>query len=103
MTTLNSKCRNRRRHPSLYNAERFFVCRKCYITYVTWALVICLICPHSASGSCVHIRQITPAYVTYITYGGKLWRWETLANLANDSQFAKFIPAKFYPIKESLT
>ena len=24
-------------------------------------------CPHSPSGLCVHIRQITPAHVTYIT------------------------------------
>ena len=28
------------------------------------------------------------------------WRWETLANLANDRGFAKFIPIKFYPVKE---
>ena len=27
---------------------------------------------------------------------------ETLVNLVNDSQFAKFISAKFYPVKESL-
>ena len=39
----------------------------------------------------------------YVPYGGKLWRWETLANLANDRGFAKFIPAKFYPVKVSLT
>ena len=38
-----------------------------------------------------------------LPYGGKLWRWETLANLANDRGFAKFIPTKFYPVKESLT
>ena len=37
-----------------------------------------------------------------ITNGGKLWWWEMLVNLANDRGFAKFIPAKFYPIKESL-
>ena len=29
-----------------------------------------------------------------ILYGGKLWRWEMLANLANDRGFAKFIPAQ---------
>ena len=34
-----------------------------------------------------------------LPYGGKLWRWEMLANLANDRGFAKFIPAKFYPVK----
>ena len=38
----------------------------------------------------------------FIPYGGKLWQWETLVNLANDHKFAKFIPAKFYPVKESL-
>ena len=38
-----------------------------------------------------------------IPYGGKLWRWEMLVNLANDRGFTKFIPAKFYPVKESLT
>ena len=46
----------------------------CYIlTVVTHALVICLICMHSPSGlqplgSCIHIRQITCACDTTITY-----------------------------------
>ena len=40
--------------------------------------------------------------LNYVPYGGKLWRWEMLVNLANDSQFAKFIPAKFYPVKEKI-
>ena len=32
MTTLNSKCHNQKRHPCLYNAERFFrMPEKCYI------------------------------------------------------------------------
>ena len=44
----------------------------CYITVVTHALVICLICMHSPSGlrlsgSCIHIRKITRAHVTTIT------------------------------------
>ena len=51
MATLNSKCRNQKCHPCLYNAQRIFVCRKCYITYVTCAVMICLICPHSPSGA----------------------------------------------------
>ena len=41
--------------------------------------------------------------VTWIPYGGKPWRGETLANLANDHGFAKFIPTKFYPVKENHT
>ena len=51
MTTLNSKCHNQKCHPFLYIAERFLVCEKCYITYVTCAIVICLICLHSPSGA----------------------------------------------------
>ena len=49
---------------------------------------------------------ISYSYITStsrIPYEGKLWWWETLANLANDCGFAKFIPAKFYPVKGSLT
>ena len=41
-------------------------CWKCCITYVTCAVGVCLICP--PLGLCVHIRQIPPAHVTYITY-----------------------------------
>ena len=47
--------------------------------------------------------KIFVVYLDLIPYGGKLWWWETLANLANDRGFAKFIPAKFYPVKGSLT
>ena len=36
-----------------------------------------------------------------IPYGGKLWRGETLANLANDHKFAKFFPTKFYASNRS--
>ena len=58
---LNSKCRNRKYRPCLYNAEQFFICQKCYITYVTWAVVICLICLHSPSGAA---RPQVHAYIS---------------------------------------
>ena len=61
MAMLNSKCRNRKCHPCLYIAERFLVCKKCYITYVTWAVVICLICPHSPLGA---VRPRARAYIS---------------------------------------
>ena len=48
-------------------------------------------------------RLVKPLIKVLIPYGGKLWWWETLANFVNDCGFAKFIPAKFYPVKESLT
>ena len=32
-------------------------------------------------------------------YEGKLWWWETLANLANNHEFVKFTPAKIYLVK----
>ena len=50
----------------------------------------------------MHIDMYTKIRL-YVPYGGKLWWWEMLANLANDCGFVKFIPAKFYPVKESLT
>ena len=75
MTTLNSKCHNRKRHPCLYNAERFFVCQKCYITYATWAVVICLICPHLPSGAarpraCAYISGKSLLPMLHIYMGG---------------------------------
>ena len=37
------------------------------VTHVTCAVMNLLICPHSPSGSCGHIRQIPPVHVTYLT------------------------------------
>ena len=37
-----------------------------------------------------------------ILYGGKLWRWETLVNLANDHELVKFISAKFYKVSHDI-
>ena len=34
--------------------------------------------------------------IHFILYGGKLWLAETLVNLANGHEFAKFKPTKFY-------
>ena len=73
MTMLNSKCRNQKRHPCLYNAEQFSmpevlhnICnmRSCDLPDMS-ALALGHCAP---SYLCVHIRQITPALVTYITY-----------------------------------
>ena len=36
---------------SLVGLGDFYSARRCYITYVTCAVVICLICPHSHSGA----------------------------------------------------
>ena len=42
---------------------------KCYISVVTWALGICLICMPTALGLLgIHIRQIPRAHVTTYTY-----------------------------------
>ena len=44
-------------------------CWKCHIIVVTWALVHCLICTHSPSGTSAPsgiVRQCTRAYVTTI-------------------------------------
>ena len=53
--SLNSKCRNRKCHPS----ERFLVCQKCYITYVTCAVMICLIFLHSPLALCALVLVCT--------------------------------------------
>ena len=93
MTTLNSKCHNQKCHSCLYNAERFFICRKCYITYVYMgsrdlpdmsaiALGCCV-----PSGSCIHIRQVTPAHVTYITY--PVWKSLNAWDYKVDSSLSK--------------
>ena len=44
---------------------------------------------------CTYVYMYTCMYVR-ILYGGKIWRRETLGNLANDHKFAKFKPSKFY-------
>ena len=53
---------------------RLLECLKCYITYVTCAVVIWLIYLHSPSVSCVHIRHIPPAHVhMYIICNRPQW------------------------------
>ena len=57
-TMLNSKCHNQQGYPYLYKAEQFtlslgwlLACLECYITYVTCAVMICLICPQAPLGT----------------------------------------------------
>ena len=73
MRTLNSKCRNRKCHPCLYNAGVIFYMLEvlhniCNMGSRDLPDMSALALGHyTPSGSCVHIRQITPAHVTYIT------------------------------------
>ena len=72
---LNSKCHTQNGYPCPYeqaegivlSLDRFLICLECYITYVICVVMVCLTCQHSPSCLCVHIREITPTHVTYIT------------------------------------
>ena len=54
-----------------------------YIYWITWDMY---------THTCVRIM--------YISYVGKIWRGEILANLVNDVQFAKFFHANSYKYSE---
>ena len=74
---LELKTYNHKQYPSLYRGStvnskfgRFLDCQECYITYVTCAVGICLICPHS--WACAYISGkflllMLHSYITYVT------------------------------------
>ena len=60
-----------------------------------WFSLACLLT--SKSHLLISLRQPT-GFLFLIPYRGKLWRGETLANLANDHKFAKVYSANFYSV-----
>ena len=44
------------------------------------------------------VKSTIDSIFSVLPYGGKLWRSENLANLANDQKFANFSPSKFLHI-----
>ena len=85
----------------LLDAECCYAIIELEMLAVCWAIWAILKCHTFLAG--LQQFQLITYYNLLIPYGGKLLWWEMLANLANDLGFAKFIPAKFYPVKESLT
>lgn len=43
--------------------------------------------------------KIFPLNSTLIVYNANHWRWKTVANLANQSHFAKILPVKAFVLQ----